>query len=61
VIWPNTQENQYTASCSGMARGSFSISSDTIEQMVLAVDDACLTSVINQMDADYPKMITKAE
>lgn len=61
VIWPNTQEIQYTASCSGMARGSFSISSETIEKMVAAVDEACLTSVINQMDVDYPKMITKSE
>ena len=61
VIWPNAQENEYTASCSGLARGSFSISSETLEQMVSAVDDACLTSVINQMDVDYPKLITKTE
>jgi hypothetical protein len=61
VIWPNAQESQYTASCSGLARGSFSISSETLEQMVSAVDDACLTSVINQMDVDYSKLITKSE
>lgn len=56
VIWPNTQRRQYTANCAGDAYGTLFQAREVFAKMPGAVTDACLTSVINQMGADYVRM-----
>lgn len=53
VVWPNNQRRSYKAECAGEAWGTLDQARNALAKLPGEVTEACLTSIANQMGADF--------
>lgn len=60
VTWPNNKTSQYTAACGAHSYATLDKYRDVQDLARVLKESSCLNSLVNQMSADYPRMVGNA-
>ena len=58
VTWPGGRSSSYSANCAASAYGTIDRAKESDLKALWENGGLCLNSIVNQMSADYPRMVS---